>query len=249
MLNTSILVIEDTVLEAQVLCAMLEKNGYTIAGVASNLQDALDLFHTHKPDITIIDVMLNGKSEGLTFAKTIHANPCYSRPFLFLTGLTDRTTFEAAKATMPFGYLIKPFNEFALQYALELAMEQFVGSSGVFATGKSAFFPQHESFFVKKGNSLYKVPLHDILYLEIDGKYCNIITNESRYLVLQPLIGLLDILPANMFVRVHRNYVINFNRITELNIKDNYLLLSNNRQIEVSRRYKEILLKMLNPLK
>ena len=120
----NVLLIEDTAEESDMLLEVLEKE-YAIVGVARTYAEALDLFYKNPVDIVIIDVFLNGQPDGITFAETINAVPNSLKPFVFLTSSKDRQIFERAKLTRPFSFLMKPFNELEILYALEMAVEKF----------------------------------------------------------------------------------------------------------------------------
>lgn len=244
-----ILIVEDNPQEAKNIRNMLEKSSYQVHGVADSLHMALNKMHETPPDLLIIDIMLNGREEGITLAKTVQQQFQGGLPFVFLTSLTDRHTFEQAKLTAPYAYLVKPVNEFALQYSLELALERYSGANGMLSAGKAALLRQQECLYVKRGNSLVKVPLRDILFLEVDGKYCSIVTRDTKLLVFQALTDMMEILPDLYFFRVHRNFVVNLQEIKEVNIIDNYLTLNNGHLIDMSRRYKEQLLKNMHTIR
>ena len=123
-----ILIIEDEALQAQSLKEALEERGYEVTAVANNLKDALGYYYAQKPDIVIVDVYLNGKPDGIVFAQRINENKFTLKPFAFLTSSIDRKTFEQARITNPYCYLIKPFNVLELEFAIELAIEKFMGS-------------------------------------------------------------------------------------------------------------------------
>jgi two-component system LytT family response regulator len=116
--NINVLIVEDTPAESAALVSVLEASHYTIVGVATTFKDALYLFYNNKVDIAIVDIFLNGSPDGISFAETINAVPNASKPFVFLTSSTDRKIFERAKLTQPFSYLLKPFNELEIQYAI-----------------------------------------------------------------------------------------------------------------------------------
>lgn len=132
MSKVSVLIIEDTPAESEALVKVLTQNNYAIAGVATTFSDALALFYKNTVDIVIIDVFLNGSPEGITFAETINITPDIARPFVFLTSSNDRQIFERAKLTKPFSFLLKPFNELEILYAVEMAVEKFYEQSNVF---------------------------------------------------------------------------------------------------------------------
>ena len=83
--NINVLIIEDTPEQSDALTKVLLENNYTVAGVAKNFTDAIKLFYENTVDVIIIDVFLDGKPDGITFAETINIIPNSSKPFVFLT--------------------------------------------------------------------------------------------------------------------------------------------------------------------
>ena len=130
--SINVLIIEDTPEQSDALSKVLLDNNYNIVGVARNYMDALTLFYKSTVDIIVIDVFLDGKPDGITFAETINIVPNASKPFVFLTSSQDRQIFERAKLTKPFSFLMKPFNELEIIYALEMAVEKFYEQTNVF---------------------------------------------------------------------------------------------------------------------
>lgn len=238
MKGVKILIIEDDRQDAGLLEGMLLDHGYEVGGIAGSLQEALRLFQTIQPDLVIIDIFLQGKKDGITFAEQISDDEDTRKPFIFLTSAADRNTFEAAKLTAPFSYLLKPFNELELQYAIELAVEKFAGvPTGIFAVEEKSTIMLHDIFFIKRGNMLAKISLDDIQYIEVDGKYSKIVCSKEKYLVQQPLKLILGRLPAIHFVRVHRNYIVNIREVARVNLMDNEIVLEDGRSVLFSRRY------------
>ncbi|MGN7824008.1 response regulator transcription factor [Chitinophaga varians] len=238
MKGAKILIIEDDRQDACLLEGMLLDHGYEVGGIANSLQEALRLFHAIQPDLVIIDIFLQGRKDGITFATQISDDDDTRKPFIFLTSAADRNTFEAARLTAPFSYLLKPFNELELQYAIELAVEKFAGApAGMFAMEEKSTVMLQDIFFIKRGNMLAKISLDDILYIEVEGKYSKIVCSREKYLVQQPLKLILGRLPAIRFVRVHRNYIVNIREVAKVNLTDNEIVLEDGRSVLFSRRY------------
>ncbi len=244
-----VMIVEDDPYEAELLQGMLTDHGYHITGTADNLPEALRLFYTKPPDIVIIDVYLHGKRDGVVFATQVSESGQAQKPFIFLTSSVDRETFEAARLTSPFSYLMKPFNEPELQYAIELAIEKFAGAAGAFAAAEGQTVMLNDFFFVKSGHTLAKIQLEDILYIEVEGKYSKIVCSKEKYLVQQPLKMLLERLPVSQFIRVHRNHMVNIRSVTKLNLQENEIMLSNGTSIICSRRYIDDFLHLFDVLK
>ena len=146
----NVLIIEDEPDQSDALCKVLVENKYNIAGVARNYKDALQLIFKSPIDIIIIDVFLDGKPDGITFAETINIIPNALKPFVFLTSSQDRQIFEKAKLTKPFSFLMKPYNELEILYALEMAVEKFYEQPNVFSSEEQNTVVSKEFLFIKK---------------------------------------------------------------------------------------------------
>ena len=245
-MNTiNVLIIEDTPAESDALIQVLKENNYNIAGVARTYADALQLFYNTPIDIVVIDVFLNGSPEGITFAETINIVPNASKPFVFLSSSRDRQIFERAKLTQPFSFLMKPFNELEILYALEMAIEKFYAQPNVFLSEDQDTVISKDYLFIKKRKTLNKIHVTDILYVEVEDRYCNIITADEKFVVQMSLSKIMEILNPQYFSRTHRNFLVNTSKITQITPQDNLVLLEGGYTILLSDKYKNILEKFL----
>tara|TARA_R110002050_G_scaffold184989_3_gene318780 strand:- start:10098 stop:10844 length:747 start_codon:yes stop_codon:yes gene_type:complete len=242
--KVNVLIIEDTPAESNRLIKVLEANNYNIVGVATSFKDGLEFFYNHAIDIVVIDIFLKGNPDGISFAETISVSPNASKPFVFLTSSTDRKIFERAKLTQPFSYLMKPFNELEILYALEMAVEKFYAQPDVFLGDEEDTIISKDYLFIKKGKSLKKVLITDIIYIEVEEKYCNIITIKEKFVILISLTKILKLLDESVFSRTHRNYIVNTAKIIEIIPADNLIILSGNHKAILSDSYKKILKKI-----
>ncbi|AWK04071.1 DNA-binding response regulator [Flavobacterium crocinum] len=242
--NIHVLIIEDTPEQSDALSKVLLQNNFTVVGVARNFTDALKLFYENTVDIIIIDVFLDGKPDGITFAESINIIPNASKPFVFLTSSQDRQIFERAKLTKPFSFLMKPFNELEILYAIEMAVEKFYAQTNVFLSEEQDTVISNDFLFIKKKNTLKKVSLNDILYIEVEERYCNIITEKEKFVILISLTKISDLLDKNKFIRTHRNTIVNSDKIEEIILADNLIILKGNHKINLSDTYKDFIKKI-----
>ena len=105
--------------------------------------------------------------------------------------------------------------------------------------------PSDDHIYTKVGNKLRKVKLDDILYIEVEGKYSALQVNDRKYNVKASLKDLLQKLPANKFVRVSRNFVVNLKRIQHIDTFQ-YTIKVGDVEIPISRTYKEELMRHIN---
>lgn len=238
--KVNILLIEDSKEVSDSLKALLESNDFNVIAVAENYKDALKVFYDEPIDLVIIDVFLNGVPDGVTFAETISTVPGKLKPFIFLTSSKDRRIFERAKLTSPFGFLLKPFNELEVIYAIEMALEKFY-DQGMALTGETKnVVINDDHLFIKKNRSLKKVFIKDILYVEVEKRYCNVHTASERFVVLISLVKIASLFEKHRFIRTHRNFLVNANMIEEIILNEDTILLKGNQSVPLSDNYKKL---------
>ena len=118
-----IVIVEDEALIAAEIKSFLKILDYDVAGHAMNGDKALDLFAKVEADLFLLDISIKGTLSGIDLAKIVREK--YKLPFVFLTSFSDRLTLEKVKDTMPYGYILKPFNEHDLKVNIELALHKF----------------------------------------------------------------------------------------------------------------------------
>lgn len=241
--NINVLIIEDTPEQSDALSKVLLANKYNIVGIARSYIEALKLFYEHDVDIIVIDVFLDGKPEGITFAETINIIPHASKPFVFLTSSQDRQIFERAKLTKPFSFLMKPFNELEIIYALEIALEKFYEQSNVFFSEDQDTVISNDYLFIKKKNALKKVSLTNIIYIEVEERYCNIITEKEKFVIMISLTKISELLDKEKFIKTHRNYIVNKDKIEQIILSDNLIILEGNHKVNLGDSYKDFIKK------
>ena len=103
-----ILVVEDEWIVAQHLREQLLKLGYDVPAPIASGTAALEQFEELKPDLILMDIHVAGKLDGIETAAAIAAR--YHKPVIYLTGYAEPAILERARATKPYGYLLKPFS-------------------------------------------------------------------------------------------------------------------------------------------
>ena len=134
-------------------------------GVATNFKDAIELFIKSKVDILIIDIFLDGIPDGIAFAETITLIPNALKPFVFLSNSRDRQIFERAKLTRPFSFLMKPFNELEILYAIEIAIEKFYNQANEFSKDELSAVISEEYLYIKKKRLLALLFIYSYMYM------------------------------------------------------------------------------------
>src|ERR1700761_6795206 len=114
-----ILIVEDQFIEASDLRQILERAGHSVCGIAASVREALMISAREKPDFVLVDIFLKGDRTGIDLAVQLHRD---NIPFVFLSANSTEVTLAAAKATHPYGFLVKPFRERDILAALDIAV-------------------------------------------------------------------------------------------------------------------------------
>src|SRR5215471_13237109 len=115
-----ILVVEDERIVSLDIQRRLKNLGYEIVGAAVSGEEAIQKASMHHPDLVLMDIMLEGKLDGIAAAEAIRRR--LAIPVIYLTAHADAYTLERAKITEPFGYILKPFEERELHGHIEIAL-------------------------------------------------------------------------------------------------------------------------------
>jgi DNA-binding NtrC family response regulator len=118
MMKKKILIVEDQFIEAHDLQLVLEKAGYMVTGIARSVDIALKMIREQRPDFVMLDIFLKGDQTGIFLAKHLSK---ISIPFVYLSANSSAEVLSAAKATHPYGFLVKPFRERDVIVTLEVA--------------------------------------------------------------------------------------------------------------------------------
>jgi CheY-like chemotaxis protein len=115
-----ILLVEDEGIVVLHIKKTLERLGYEVAGIASTGEDAIMKAMETRPDLVLMDIVLNGTVDGIDAAEKIRA--LFTIPVIYLSAHADEMTLQRAKVTEPFGYIVKPFKERDLAISIEFAL-------------------------------------------------------------------------------------------------------------------------------
>src|SRR5262245_45700262 len=90
-----ILIVENEQLLAQELEFRLQQFGYQVSGVATSAKEAIELARLGKPDLILMDILLDGELDGIQAAMEIRRES--SVPIVYLTAFADEATLKRAK--------------------------------------------------------------------------------------------------------------------------------------------------------
>jgi DNA-binding NtrC family response regulator len=117
-MSIKVLIVEDEAVIANDLRLIVEQAGYKVNGIAASAEEAEEIIKKIKPDIVLLDIRLKGKQSGIDIARKLRAE---NVAFIYLSANSNQKILEEAKATEPYGFLVKPFREKDLLVALDIA--------------------------------------------------------------------------------------------------------------------------------
>jgi CheY-like chemotaxis protein len=119
-----ILIVEDELIVAENLRLVLTGMGYEVPLPAGSSGEALERAAELHPDLILMDIVLEGSPmDGIETAKKIGQR--MDVPVIFVTAYSDKKTLQRVKGTGPYAYILKPFNERELSFAIELALHRY----------------------------------------------------------------------------------------------------------------------------
>ncbi len=119
-IKSKILIVEDEVIIAMEIADRLGSMGYEVLRIVANGNDAINVALQEKPDLILMDIMIQGDIDGIETATKIKS--VSNIPVIYLTANADEATLQRAKVSDAFGYLIKPFEERELSTTIEMAL-------------------------------------------------------------------------------------------------------------------------------
>jgi EAL domain-containing protein (putative c-di-GMP-specific phosphodiesterase class I)/AmiR/NasT family two-component response regulator len=127
--KTRILIVEDEVLIAHQLRRKLEGLGYQVIGLATNGRDALRIASDDKPDLALMDIVIQGDMDGIETADALIKD--HNIPVIYLTAYADDDTLRRAEDTRAYGYILKPFNEREVHAMIKMTLSRFDHDRGL----------------------------------------------------------------------------------------------------------------------
>jgi len=116
----SVLIVEDESIIAMEMEARLAAMGYRVIGCAASADAALEMIQGDKPDIVLMDINIQGETDGVMLARKIREDE--DIPSIFLTAYSDDLTISRAVGSSPVGYLTKPFSDREVKAAIEVGL-------------------------------------------------------------------------------------------------------------------------------
>ncbi len=172
--------------------------------------EAMKHLRKYPTDLLFLDIKMPSVS-GLHFYKAVQQNTMV----IFTTALSE---YAAASYELnAIDYLLKPISPKRFKQASEKVNDYFK-----YIRNKN--HEQENHIYLRSNYSLVKIPVGDILYIEGISDYIKVFSkNQKMIMARMSMKAILDKLPTNDFIRVHRSFIIPFRNITSVRNKTIFL--------------------------
>src|ERR1044072_4630941 len=222
-------IVEDLQVAADYLIKCCEKSGVLqVKGHFTNVEEALEYLNKNSVDILFLDVEM----PGATGFDLLDQLAYY--PKVILTTSKSEYAYNAFEYNVT-DFLKKPFTYQRFQEALN-KITTAAGDNNISSTAT-------DHICIKCAGKLVRLNNDDILFIESMGDYVKFVTLDKKYITHNTIKNLEEKVNRLTFIKVHRSYIININKIDD--IRENDLFIKGN-EIPVSKAHKADVLKRLN---
>jgi DNA-binding LytR/AlgR family response regulator len=206
-----------------------------LVGMCSNAIEAKLLLTQNNVDILFLDIQM----PDLTGIELIKILP-NARPSIILTTAYEKHAIDGYQLGI-IDYLLKPIPFERFFQGVSKAISEKTTAQELLVNPETTVLNEH--IFLKTGSKIIRVPFQDLFYIEGFREYIKVHTSTHKHIVYQSLSKVLEALPADNFVRVHRSFIINVSKIESI---DGNLIKIGNEEIPVSKSQRESFMTLIN---
>ena len=228
------IIVDDDILTCKILEGYVSKSSsLTLIGTFSDSLAARDILTKRKDiDLIFLDIEMP-EMDGFDFIGSLDFPPN-----IIIVSSGEGYALRAFDFNVV-DYLLKPVTYGRFCKAIDKTIRYFAR--------KEVTNSGDEEIFIKKGSSLVKLKLTEIIYIEALENYVTLITNDDKFTIHFTMKAIENQLPSGVFIRVHRSFIINKSMIQT--IKENALDIivgGTLKSIPVGKSFRDSLLNDIN---
>lgn len=223
----SCIIVDDDEIDRLTMVSFAKRvDNLEIKGVFESSKAALEFLGNETVDVLFLDIDMKEVSGLEVRSKAIEIPVC-----VFITSHPEHALESFEMNTLDF--IIKPlkFDRFTQTMNRILEYMEVRQKAQLYEASIGG-----DAIYIKEGHKKIKLKLHDILYLEALKDYTLIVTEQKRHCVLSSLGNLLKSIHFHSFIRVHRSFAVQKNRIQQISV--NEVQLSDEVNIPIGRSYR-----------
>jgi len=228
------IIIDDDKLSCKVIGDFVKKSSsLTLIGAYSDSIEARNILTKRQDiDLLFLDIEMP-EMDGFEFIVSLE-NP----PNIIIISSGENYAAKAFDFNVV-DYLVKPVTFSRFCKAIDKTLRYYAK--------KDAASTGDREIFIKKGSSLVKLKINDIIYIEALENYVTLTTNEDKYTIHFTMKAIEEYLPAGVFIRVHRSYIINKSNIQTIKENSLDLIIGDTiKSIPVGKSFRDSLLNDIN---
>ncbi|MBI3134440.1 MAG: response regulator transcription factor [Bacteroidetes bacterium] len=216
-----------------------------VVGKATTIQDAIHEINATKPELVFLDVEIHGKLGFELFS--FFSNPEFRVVF---TTAHEKYALQAIKQSC-YDYLLKPISAEELVAVIGRLESENTRRTAenlkVLLGNLDTREKGHPKIAIPLSNGYSFIEMNKIVLLEADGKYTKITTSEGEKFLSSKNLGEFEsLLPAAVFFRTHKSWLVNAAFVKHFDKNSSELILEGNLKAEVSLRKREEFMKLFN---
>lgn len=189
--------------------------------------ETLEYVSNHKVDVLFLDINLNSKLTGCDVADIVRKNN-KNIYIVFLTGHLEYALLAYKYKT--FDYLAKPIIDERLEETILRLVDDMTAE---------------KINYIRLNNNRTAINADDINYIKKDGMKLVLCTNDETFETYSSFSKFEKNLPEN-FIRCHKSYIVNINKVAKLQASDNSLELKNHQKCYLGAKYKNNFMEVFN---
>jgi DNA-binding LytR/AlgR family response regulator len=198
-----------------------------LMAIFDNAIEATDFLNHNLVDLIITDIEMP-RLNGLDFVRMLPHRP----PVIIITAYPEYA-LEGYELDI-LDYIVKPVTLERFKKAIEKVRRFLPSHNKETKTTETASY-----IYVKEAGVSIKLELSDIIYIESLGDYVKVFTRERTITLHMTMIKMMETLVSSNFVRVHKSFIINTDKITAIDSTNSLVLLNNKIEITLGRAFKQ----------
>ena len=193
--------------------------------VFDNALEVANFLENNNIDLILTDIEMPRLS-GLDFLRMLSP-----KPYVIIITAYPNHALESYELGV-IDYLKKPVSFDRFQTAIDKVKRLLINNLDENISIENAIY-------AKEAGKMIKIELDDIIYVEGLGDYVKINTKERSITILSTMSKLMKTLPSTMFIRVHKSFIINVNKIDVINCSNSLVIMNGKSKITLGRTFKQ----------
>lgn len=243
-MNKKLLLIEDELDLADNIKSILELNEFDVTTARDGVE-GIRLAKQIVPDIIISDIQMPNKTGYEVFEDLSGDEKTASIPFIFLTAKVEHKDLRKGMELGADDYIFKPFHSKELISAIHsrLRRANSIKSKNLDrAEENNNRYSQDDNIILSINKHTHIFKVNKIIYIIAERQYSKVVVKDGKSVVLRKsLLYWESILPSSLFIRVHRNTILNIQEVDSISKKTygkySAIMKTSRMEFEISRRY------------